>query len=501
MSILIFNNGKLNKSRVGGGSYNGSKDMGDLQNWRILTSDSNAILSGSYDTLVDRSATLYHTYGPVKGAINKHTDYGVGPGLVFRSQPDFKTLGWDKDRAVQWGKDFQKIVHMYFQRFSFYEKQSVLFRTALFGGDSFLHFERHAGEISDLIEFGNNQINSNYNKDNYTLGIKHDPWLRREGVMKYDGKEISFIDSAGDQQLIQFYIKQLARQLRGYPLAYSIINLARNDDTHWDAITHRAVMESIMMGLFKSDGTNFPKQAKDMARSNKLKKGQSTEPGVLSKIGNAMRLGAGNMFVAGTSESMEFSKLETPSNNFGEFKDYILKYVGMATNTPPEVMMSEYSTSFTAHKGALNDFIKAYSSERKTFERTVMNPVVKEIAKDAIMNGYIKAPGFFDGNWMIQQAYLSGMYLGPVPGHINPLVEVKAQEQAVKAAFQLRSDVSAMYGNEWDSFVNEWAGEQIEYTNIPQESKAQEVFEQEVENSEKKDDAENSDSKGDNKND
>ena len=86
----------------------------------------------------------------------------------------------------------------------------------------------------------------------------------------------------------------------------------------------------------------------------------------------------------------------------------------MATGTPPEVILSRYESSFTAHKGALNDFVKSYKKKRATFQRTVMNPVILEIAKDAIQQGYISAPGFFQGGEMIQQAYLQGMYLAPV---------------------------------------------------------------------------------------
>ncbi|MCP4392740.1 MAG: phage portal protein, partial [Alphaproteobacteria bacterium] len=336
--IRIFNNGKMTTQTSSGGSYDGTKTMGDLDNWRILSGDSNDILSSTYGLLSDRSSTLYHTYGPVRGAINKQVDYGVGPGLVFRSQPDWSTIpGMTKESGRDFGKEFQKIVHSYFQKFNFYEKQSVLFRQPMYQGDSLLFFERKNGLLNDLIEAGNNQINCNFEDKNHTLGIKHDGWLRRQGIKKTDGTSVLFENSAGDQNVVQFYFKELARQLRGYPLAYSIINLARNDDTHTDAITHRAVMESIMIGMFKSEGTDFRKQTENMASANKAKKGLPTEPGILSKISNAFRLGAGNVYTGKVGENLEFTDLKTPSNNFGPFKEWIWNYVAAAVGTPPEV--------------------------------------------------------------------------------------------------------------------------------------------------------------------
>ena len=334
MGILIFN--RSSRGLYRGGRYSGEKAMGDLYNWRTLSADSNDILEGTYDTLSERSTTLYHTYGPAKSAIEKHTTYAIGPGLAFRSQPDYRMLRQTKEWAVDWGKDFQKLVHYYYNKMNFYEKQAVLFRSALISGDSFLYFERKNGELSDLIEFQNNQINSGYTQvttdgEGYTLGIKHDKWLRPLGVKKYDAKEVAFVDAAGDQKICQFYIKSMASQLRGFPLAYSVINLARNDDTHNDAVTHRAVLESILLGMMKSNTTDFKKQAQGMARANRLNKREDAQPSFFRRIGNAARLGPGNVFQGGQDDSMEFSKLETPSNNFGPYKEYMTNYIGMGT--------------------------------------------------------------------------------------------------------------------------------------------------------------------------
>jgi capsid protein len=277
------------------------------------------------------------------------------------------------------------------------------------------------------------------------------------------------VNPIGDQNLIQFLVKELGRQLRGYPLAYSIINLARNDDTHTDAITHRAVMESIMMGVMKGTSTDLNQQARNLARKNKSVKAQTQGPSTFfRRVANAIKLGAGNILTIQASEDFEFTDLKTPSNIFGDYKDWMVRYVAQATGTPPEVIKAEYSTSYTAHKGALNDFTKAYMKRRKTFERSVMDIVIREIAKDAIGQGLISAPGFFDGGPVIQDAYLAGMYLGPVPGHINPLVEVKADSERVKNAFTLRSDIAEKNGHDWDIMVEEWAEEQDEFTSSPQ---------------------------------
>lgn len=475
--FLIFT-GNMFRRFGYGGSYDGEKDLGDLNNWSTYSPDSNDILSGSYDILAERSMTLYHTYGPARGAINKPTDYGIGPGLIFRSQPDWRTLGITKESARSIGMEIQKVVDSYQRRFSFYQKQAVLFRSCFAGGDSFLFFERKNGELVDLIETQNTAINNGYSSGDYTLGIKHDGMYRHLGIMKSDGTPVDFKDENGDQNVLQFYYKELGRQLRGYPLAYSVINMARNDDSHWDGITNRAVLESILLGNWESTTTDLNSVLNDAAEANRKKKGKR-KSNLLTRIGNAMNIGAGTIITSMNGEKMNWTDLKTLSNSLDSFKTWMINYIGMATGTPPEVITGKYTSSFTAHKGALNDFCKSFTMKRSIFEKNVMDVVVFEIVKDAILQGRLSLPGFFEGGWYIQQAYLSGKYLGPVLGRINPLVEVKAKALEVEQGFSLRSEFAAMNGYEWENFLEEYEREQDEYTRIPPDFKARLLWEEE----------------------
>lgn len=476
--IWIFNNGKVKRASIGG-QYDGEKMPGDLDGWKILSADSNEIIESTYGELCKRSATLYHTYAPAAAAIEKQTQYAIGSGLIFRSQPDYQTLGWTQERAKDWGKEFQKIIHYYFKSLNFYEKQQLVFRQALFGGDSVLFFIRE-GDGFDLVESSGEIIDWAKADGDTTLGVKHDKFYRRQGIFTTEGDYNAFKDTDGNRNLVMFYDKKLARQLRGYPLVYKIINLAKNDDRHTDAITQRAVIESIILATQKSTGTDFAKQTRNMAAAA-LRKEKGAGATFTQKIGNFFKMGPGNIYQVGEGEGMEFTDQKTPSNNFGMFKDWMINYIAMATDTPPEVILSKYSTSFTAHKGALNDFKMSFMQKRTAFTRAVAAPVIEELAKQAIFDGLIEAPGFFDSP-VRRQAYLSGNFIGPVPGAINPLQEVNAKKTAVEQGFQLRSDIAAEYGNEWDNFIAERAEEERRYFEASPEKQSEAIFEQEASN-------------------
>lgn len=478
MPVFLFDKNKFKPGY--GGVYDGEKIPGDLYEWLLCSSDPNYIVSSTYGFLCDRSNTLYHTHPLARGAINRQVDYIVGPGLVFKSQPDWRRIPWMRESTAQeWAQEFQRVIHYYFTQFSFYEKQAISMRSAMSSGDSLYFFIRENGALQDIIESGGNEIDWQYDREDCTLGIKHDKYLRRTGIRKLDGTDVNFTDSLGDQNVLQILFKELPRQLRGFPLVYSVINAAKNDDRHQDATIARAALEALLVGSFSSDTVDFTKQAANMAKANTAGTTPKTTS-VLSRIGNAFKLGTGNIFTTNKGDSLTFTDLKTPSNNYGMLKDWNLNYFGAATGTPPEFITGNIKSSFTAYMGSLNLFKKVYLYKRAVYFNKYLTVVIRECAKDAIMKGYIKAPGFFE-NPLTRMAYLQGNVLGPIPGTVNPGQEVKALKDAVEACFMPRSDAAESLNTyEWSDMINQWAIDEKKFYEAMPEKQA-DAFSKDIE--------------------
>lgn len=475
--IYIFKNGKIayknNENQI-----TGEKIPGDLNTMNVYASDINEALHSSYGKLSQRSVTLYHSYAPVSSAINKTTAYAIGGGNIFRSHPDYRILGITKEAAKEWGKEFQLLIHYYFKMLSWYEKQSVAFSGALVSGDSLIYFIRGGGTF-DVIEAGGDNINWEYtNGDDWTLGIKHDKYKRRKAI--YTDQIVNFENQkTGDQQVIQFFIKYMPRQLRGLPLAYKIIALAKNHDRQIDATVQRAVLESIMLGYSNTDTTDLSKQVKNQVEAaNRKKIGYFRS--ALSRLTGSRDLQGGSFYQLNTGESIQFTDLKTPSNNFDKFTEWMIKFVAMATDTTPGIILSNYPTSYSSHRGEFNDFWKMVLVKRHLFNEKVNKVVVREIAKQLIFDGRISAPGFFDDP-LKQEAWLAGSFLGPVPGTINPKQEVEAHKVAVENSFTLRSDAAALYsGGEWDNYIDEWGEQEKKFRDYSEDQQA-EIIQEDLE--------------------
>lgn len=459
--------------------YTGEKMHGELKTMPLFGVDPNEFVKLSYGKLANRCSTLYHISAPARACVNKPLDYAIGKGLVFRSLPDYRFLGMSPESAKEWGKRFSKLLHYEKKAVNYYKKQKVLSREASITGDAILYLlrEDNSNNPFDLITSIGDSIDwTKSDEKGYTLGIKHDSYGRRFGFWsKQDNKEILFRDSDGFQNAIQYGIIDRAGQMRGMSVFHSEISRAKNLDRVWDAIVERMVLEAIQLGYFQASGTDVYKQASNLAVSS-YETADSSEGVTVSKVPELNQLGGG-IYTLKNGESLQFTDLKTPSDNFDMANEWYINFLGMATGIPPEVIMGKYSTSFTAHKGALNDFMKMYENVRENYITIVENTLTLEYLKHFASTGQIEVSPAFWTDYKTQMAYINGIYLGPIPGHINPLVEVNADIKAEEAGYVLKSSNAMKYGTtDFDSAIEEWGEERDRWYMADPEKRQEALF-------------------------
>lgn len=495
MAVTIIKDGKATHSYEDVNQYDGEKTGGELQHWKLFGTDPSAFVRDSYGILASRCATLYHTSSIARACVNKPLTYAIGKGLFFKSQPNFKYLGLSEEEAKEWGKQFSTLLHYEKKAVKWYKKQKQLAREAKITGDAVMYFLREGSKLGipfDIVVTQGSAIDWEKNDTGYTLGIKHDIYGRRAGFFSATSKkDVPFTDENGNQVAIQFLFPDRAGQLRGFGVYMSEIARSKNLDRIWDAILERMIQEATQVGYFNASTTDVNAQVKAMAKQAAGKTSNSAdslEMKELSKRGTPTKVGG--MYVLENEESMNFQPMVTPSNNFATANEWMVNFFSMATNIPPEVIIGKYSTSYTAHKGAFNDFLKVVDEDRQDFIDGVESIVNFEYLKHFVRTKQIKVRKDFWTDYKVQMAYLEGIFLGPVPGHINPLQEVTADEKAVRAGFNLQSNVAAKYGIDFWNSIETWAEEQTAWFEKSPEKRAEQLFEAEKAASEDEDKSE-----------
>lgn len=480
--ITIIKNGQITSSSGDVSQYNGDKTGGEFAHWKLFGTDPSKFVQETYGILSSRCATLYHTAAIARACVNKPLTYSIGKGIVFKSLPDFNYLDMDEEEARQWGRKFTKLLHYEKQEVKWYKKQKQLAKEAKITGDAVMYFIREfekTGIPFDIAVTQGSVIDWEKTEDSCTLGIYHDMYGRRTGFHHKDTqKVVQFRDGGGNQIAIQFLFPDRAGQLRGFSIFSSEIARAKNLDRVWDAVIERMVMEAIQVGYFNASNTDIAAQAKAMARQSSGR-AQSPEELSMKPVGNATPQKPGGMYVLENEESMTFTDMKAPSDNFGMANEWTVNLFGMATGIAPEVILGKYATSYTAHKGAFNDFLKIVDEDRASFIDSVESSVNFEYLKHFIRTGQIEVSPEFWTDHKVRAAYMSGTYLGPVPGHINPLQEVKADALSVAEGFTLRSSIASKHENDFWNMIDSWEEEQTRWYEASPDKRAEALFQAE----------------------
>jgi lambda family phage portal protein len=154
-------------------------------------------------------------------------------------------------------------------------------------------------------------------------------------------------------------------------------------------------------------------------------------------------------------ETVSFADPKHPSAGYDKFTDAIIKQIGAALEIPPEVMFKQFSTSYSAARGALNEFWRTCNMQRDWFASDFCQPVYEEWFAEAVARGRIHAPGFFSDP-AIRKAYTGCTWNGPARTNLNPVQEVDAAVKRVDAGFSTAEQETAqMTGGDYTQNIRQ----------------------------------------------
>jgi len=120
----------------------------------------------------------------------------------------------------------------------------------------------------------------------------------------------------------------------------------------------------------------------------------------------------------------------------------MIQQIGAALEIPPEVLLKKFTTSYSAARGALNEFWRTTQMHRDWFIDDFNQPIYEMWFAEAVAKGRISAPGFFDDP-AIRKAYTGCVWNGPARTNLNPVQEVDAAIKRVDAGFSTGEEETA----------------------------------------------------------
>ncbi len=459
------------------GSYKGSnKRRRGLSEFNPLSGSADYDTNHDLPTLRDRSRDLVRNNPIATGSIHTAVQNVVGTGLRLNARIDIDMLGIDKDEAKIFESRAERGFKVWMKEcdiertLNFLEMQDLIFRSSLENGDCvvIMPYKQRSNEAfglklqlieSDRLSNPNNQIDGKYKDNDISGGVELDSDgapIAYHIMTTHPGEYLKAttrkwlryptMTSSGRRSILHLFRKLRVGQHRGVPYLAPIIEPLKQLERYTDA----ELMAAVISGMF----TIFIESESGEGFNDSPTTGiTGTTPAAETTEDENVKLDYGAIVNLTKDEKISFADPKRPNDKFDPFFLAIMRQVGMALEIPYEVLIKQYTTSYTAARAAIIDSLKFYMSRRAWLVHGFCNPVYEAWMTEAVARGYLYAPGFLNDPF-IRQAYLGAQWIGPTHGSVDPVKDVRAAEKRIELTLTTTSEeCAAMTGGDWDQKV------------------------------------------------
>lgn len=437
-------------------------------------------------TLRQRGRMLTMSAPIATSAVKTNRTNTIGLGLKLNPRPDKDILGLTSEQVKQWENQVKAEFALWAEtkrscditgKNDLYGLQQLCFYSWLASGDVFVLIKRkeipnnpytlklHVIEADRCstpcngleIVFGYTEGKNSDNGNRIYDGIEVDEdgsvvayWFRNTYPYQVTYEETKWTrveaygQNTGLPNVIHIMNSERPEQYRGVtylaPVIEQLLQLRRYTESELTA----ALVESFFTAFITSEANT------DMSGNpfNEVGDGQP-ESDEASYDPSEYEMGPGNINVMNPGENVTFADPKRPSSGFDSFFKSVCKQIGAALEIPAELLLKEFTASYSASRGALLEAWKSFKMYREWFARDLCKPVYEIWLSEAIARGRITAPGFWNDP-LIRNAWLGSEWIGPSQGQLDPEKEVKAEILAVQHGFTTHEAATArLNGSNW----------------------------------------------------
>ncbi|GHV18326.1 phage portal protein [Clostridia bacterium] len=444
---------------TGYSNYGASRTKKTMIGWRSRGGSAKEDIADNLNDLREKSRDLYMGGAPLAtGAIGTMRTNVVGSGLRLKSQIDYNVLNITEEQAL----DLENLIQHEFALWAetevcdieridnFYELQQLAFMNWLLSGDVFVLLPSNKLPNSPydlrirLIE-ADRVCNPDFTADSDKIqsGVERNasgevvayhirnthPLSFSVGQLPEWARIAAFGKRTGRRNVLHIMNRWRIGQLRGVPFVSSVIETIKQLGRYTQAEVDAAVIQAIFTVFIQSD-----------APTNEAPFGAVIPESEQADAGDSNSIELGNALIAELAPGEKANLVEPtrPNSNFDGFVLAICRQIGVALGIPYELLVLNFTSSYSASRGALLEAWKMFKMYRSWLAMDFCQPIYEEWLSEAVSKGRIPAPGFFSSP-IIRRAYCGAEWNGPAQGQLDPKKEVEAAELRVRGGFSTRS--------------------------------------------------------------
>lgn len=425
-----------------------------------------------------RSRQLTMEAPVIAGLYKTLTTNVIGEGLRPEPTPDAEYLGMSPEDVKKFKSSVLRVWETFaestacdvYHRDNFYELTRLAFRSQLESGDVFVtmpRFERRNAPFDlkiqvieadccadpDAIErleherqgndiYGGVEISQWGNVVGYWFFTGHPLARRRPHTYRYNDIKYPrwiFIPAYGAEtglpNVLHMMESERPGQRRGIPLVASVIELVLTLDRYIKAEAIAAQIQAMFTLVVTSE--NPDSMAGEMAAmEGELGQQLTDDDDTLIALGN------GIVQYARPGEKVETVNPTRPTTSFDPFIKSNLQMVGPAVGVPYELLVQLYQASFSASQAANYNARSNFKVLRAGVVRDFGQPIYEAVFTEAVLRGWINAPGYFDDP-LAKLSYIRSKWNGPGMPHIDLGKSASNYEKLVSLGYATASEATS----------------------------------------------------------
>lgn len=459
----------------GYGNYGANQTKKSMRGWEYFGGSAKEDIDDNINVLRQRSRDAYMGIPAASAALKTMRTNVVAGGLMPAPQIDAEFLGLSDEEAER----LQGAIAREFSLWAdeptcdaervdnFYQLQQLSFLSYLMNGDAIilLPIRQQAGQPYDLrvrlieadrvcspdgfdrlapCEVRGHRVwqivqGVETDKDGMVVAYwicNHHP-LASTANIQPDGMDWvrveAFSKETGRRNVLHIMNRERAGQRRGVPILAPVLEALKQLGRYTEAEITAAVISAMFTVFVQSDNPSDGRPFGEMLPPDML---------IDSADQSSIELGPAAIVSLNPGEQVQFADPKHPNTGFDAFSNAMIKQIGAALEIPQEVLFKQFTTSYSAARGALNEFWRTCQMQRDWFTDDFCKPIYEQWLAEAVARGRIDAPGFFSDP-AIRKAYSICEWNGPARTNLNPVQEVDAAVKRVDAGFSTAQEETA----------------------------------------------------------
>ena len=430
-------------------------------------------------------------------AVNTQATNVIGAGLKLFPRINAKVLGVSPEYAREWARNTKREFELwansplacdFLRRNNFYELQFISFLSYLVDGDNFCLFRRREPTAYNpyslrlqLIDaqrvsnpYGNGVIGSAVSavemmktgsKNRIVNGIEINPdgaleaiWISNriwnepttlQPDLKWQRVRWYGRDT-GCRNLLHICHDVRSDQFRGVPLLAPVIESLKQISRYGDAELTSAIIKSFFSIFFVQPLSNM--------NFNQIVGNENSDGSPIVDV-SEYRLGPATMAALPKGVDVKAIDSSNAQSTFDLFTSAFLKQVGAALNLPYEVLMKNFTASYSASRAALLQAADEFRQRRAWFVQDFCAPIYEQFLMEAVAIGRVEASGFFDDP-IKKAAWSKADWFNEASKYLDPVKETQAAILRLQSGLSTyRKELAEGNGLDFDDVIETLAQE------------------------------------------